>query len=75
MERCVECGGGGMIIMAILNAKQEAMDTIQRLPDGVDFDEIVYRLHVLNKIHQGLKDVEEGRLITTEELRREIEEW
>ena len=51
------------------------MDTIQRLPDGVDFDEIVYRLHVLNKIHQGLKDVEEGRLITTEELRREIEEW
>ena len=56
MERCVECGGGGMIIMAILNAKQEAMDTIQRLPDG-------------------LKDVEEGRLITTEELRREIEEW
>ena len=75
MERGVECGGGGMIIMAILNAKQEAMDTIQRLPDGVDFDEIVYRLHVLNKIHQGLKDVEEGRLITTEELRREIEEW
>ena len=72
MERCVECGGGGMIIMAILNAKQEAMDTIQRLPDGVDFDEIVYRLHVLNKIHQGLKDVEEGRLITTEELMREI---
>jgi predicted transcriptional regulator len=30
---------------------------------------------VLNKIHQGLNDVEEGRLITTEELRREIEEW
>jgi len=61
--------------MATLNAKQEAMDTIQRLPDSVDFDEIVYRLHVLNKIHQGLKDVEEGRLITTEELRCEIEEW
>ncbi len=61
--------------MAALNAKQAAMEIIQRLPDGVDFDEIVYRLHVLNKINQGLKDVEEGRLITTEELRREIEEW
>lgn len=75
MERCVECGGRGIIIMAALNAKQAAMETIQRLPDGVDLDEIVYRLYVLNKIHQGLKDVEEGRLITTEELRREIEEW
>jgi len=61
--------------MATLNPKQEALETIQRLPDGVDFDEIVYRLHVLNKIHQGLQDVEEGRLISTEELRREIEEW
>jgi len=27
--------------MAALNAKQAAMDTIQRLPEGVDFDEIV----------------------------------
>ena len=61
--------------MAALNAKQAAMETIQRLPDGVDFDEIIYRLHVLNKIHQVLKNVEEGRLITTEELSREIEEW
>ncbi len=60
--------------MATLNTKKAALETIQRLPDGVDFDEFVYRLHVLNKIHKGLKDVEEGRLITTEELRREIEE-
>gem|GEM_PF-5583342 len=27
---------------------------------------------ILNKIHQGLKYVEEGHLITTEELMREI---
>ena len=57
------------------NAKQEAMEAIQRLPDNVDFDEIVYRLYVLNKIRQGLKDVEESRGIPSEEIRHEIEQW
>ncbi|MDD5036638.1 MAG: hypothetical protein PHE55_18010 [Methylococcaceae bacterium] len=61
--------------MPAQTAKQEAMETIQRLPDTVDFEEIVYRLHVLNQIHQGLKDVEEGHFISSEELKREIEQW
>lgn len=56
-------------------AKQEALEAIQRLPDNVDFDEIVYRLYVLNKIHQGMEDIEAGRTITHEELVREIEQW
>ncbi len=60
--------------MPTQTAKQEAMETIQRLPDTVDFEEIVYRLFVLNKIHQGSKDVEEARFISSEELKREINE-
>lgn len=57
------------------SAKQEALEAIQRLPDNVDFEEIVYRLYVLNKIHQGMKDIEEGHTISHEELLREIEQW
>lgn len=56
-------------------AKQEALEAIQRLPDNVGFEEIVYRLYVLNKIHQGMEDIEAGRTITHEELVREIEQW
>ncbi|MAY34687.1 MAG: hypothetical protein CMN84_01170 [Spongiibacteraceae bacterium] len=55
--------------------KQDALEAIQQLPDSVDFDEIVYRLYVLSKINQGMKDVEEGRGISQEELAREIEQW
>ena len=50
--------------MQTQSAKQEALSTIQQLPDNVDFDEIVYRLYVINKIHQGMKDVEEGNVIS-----------
>ncbi|HEX4939796.1 MAG TPA: hypothetical protein VFX11_14055 [Candidatus Kapabacteria bacterium] len=57
------------------NAKQEALEAIQRLPDNVDFEEIVYRFYVLNKIHQGMQDIEAGRTISHEDLVREIERW
>jgi len=57
------------------SAKQEALQAIQQLPDNVNFDEIVYRLYVINKVHQGMKDVEKGNTISHEELKREIEQW
>ncbi|ANE57854.1 MULTISPECIES: hypothetical protein [Methylomonas] len=56
-------------------AKQEAIAAINLLPDTVDFEEIVYRLYVLNKIHQGLRDVEQGNDIASEQLLHEIEQW
>ena len=56
-------------------AKQEAIHAIERLPDDVPFDEIVYRLYVLNKVQQGLQDIDAGRVISGEQLAREIEQW
>jgi hypothetical protein len=56
-------------------AKQDAIEAIEQLPDNVAMDEIVYRLYVLNKVRQGLQDIEAGRGISSEELEREIEQW
>lgn len=56
-------------------AKQDAIEAIERLPDNVALDEIVYRLYVLNKVKQGMKDIDEGRTIPSDELAREIEQW
>ena len=56
-------------------AKQEALDTIGKLPDDVDMDEIIYRLYVLDKIRHGRKDIEAGRTISHEELLQEIAQW
>lgn len=56
-------------------AKQDAIEAIEQLPDNVPMDEILYRLYVLNKVRQGMQDVEAGRGISSEELAREIEQW
>jgi predicted transcriptional regulator len=57
------------------SAKQEALQAIEQLPDDVPFDEIVYRLYVLGKVQQGIKDIDGGRTVSTDELTREIEAW
>jgi hypothetical protein len=56
-------------------AKQDAIEAIEQLPDNVALEEIVYRLYVINKVRQGMADVEAGRGISSEELAREIEQW
>ncbi len=56
-------------------AKQDAIEVIERLPDNVALDEIVYRLYVVNKIRLGMQDIEAGRGISSEALAQEIEQW
>jgi hypothetical protein len=61
--------------MHVHTAKQDAIEAIEDLPDDVPFDEIVYRLYVLNKVRQGMQDVEAGRGISSDALASEIEQW
>lgn len=56
-------------------AKQEALETIGKLPEDTDMDEIMYRLYVLDKIRKGQEAVEQGQTLTSEELKREIDSW
>ncbi len=57
------------------SAKQQAIEAIEQLPDSVALDEIVYRLYLLNKVRQGLDDVDTGRVVSSEALAHEIEQW
>ena len=56
-------------------AKQDALDTITRLPENADMEEIMYRLYVLHKIRKGREAVERGEVLASDELRREIDSW
>jgi len=56
-------------------AKQEALESISKLPDDTDMDEIMYRLYVLDKIRKGQEAADQGKTITSEALKREIDTW
>lgn len=57
------------------NPKQQALEAIQRLPDTVDLEEIMYRLYVLERVRKGREDIENGRTVSAEDLRNEIQSW
>ncbi|MEK6582264.1 MAG: hypothetical protein AABY50_04280 [Nitrospirota bacterium] len=55
--------------------KQEVSDLIKRLPDDCTLEDVQYHLYVLQKIERGLKDVEEGRVYTQEEVEKKMSKW
>lgn len=55
--------------------KQEALQAINSLPDNANYEDIMYRLYVLDKIHAGMEDIKHGRVTTTEDLLKEIQTW
>jgi hypothetical protein len=55
-----------------MNIKQEAIHAIESLPDAVNFEEIMYRLYVLEKVHQGQTAISDGNIKTLDELKKDF---
>lgn len=56
-------------------AKQDALNSINQLPENADMEEIMYRLYLLDKVRKGQEAVEQGETLTSEELQRDIDSW
>lgn len=59
----------------MLAIKQEALRTINELPDNVDIDEIMYRLYIIAKIRKAQQAIEKKQVLSSAELKQEIETW
>jgi hypothetical protein len=59
----------------MLAVKQVALNTINKLPEDADIDEIMYQLYVVDKIQKAQQAVEQDHVLSSEELKREIDSW
>lgn len=57
------------------NAKEEAIDAIQRLPDTADTEEMMYRLYILENVRRGRQDIDDGRVESADDVLSEIRTW
>ena len=57
------------------NAKQSAIEVIENLPDDSSYDDIMERLFFLQKVEVGLKDIEEGKVVSHEEVKKRLARW
>lgn len=56
-------------------AKHAVSRLLDRLSDDCSLEDIQYHLYVLQKIERGLKDAEEGRVYTQEEVEKMMAKW
>jgi predicted transcriptional regulator len=56
-------------------AKDQITEIIRRQPDDSSYDEIVRELAFDLMVQRGLKDSDNGRTITNEEMQRRIKTW
>ncbi|MCH8019954.1 hypothetical protein IH785_08840 [candidate division KSB1 bacterium] len=53
-------------------AKEKVKKILDTLPDDSSFEDIQYHIYVRSKIEQGLKDIEEGSMLSLEEVERKM---
>ena len=61
--------------MAMSTPKNEVKKILEQVPDDASFEDIQYHIYVRQKIKKGLKDIDEGRLLTQKEIERRMSRW
>ena len=56
-------------------AKEEVRHILDSLPDDASLEDIQYRIYVRQAITAGLRDVEQGKVTSQEEVERRMSRW
>ncbi len=56
-------------------AKEEVRKMLDQIPDDASFEDIQYHIYVREKIEQGMKDIEEGRVLSQEDVEKRMSKW
>ena len=55
--------------------KQDVLRLLDTMPEEIDMEELMYRLHVMQMIEVGEAAFQAGDVVPHEEVEREIEGW
>jgi hypothetical protein len=55
-----------------MNAKQQAIEMIQRLPHDASMEDVMQQLYLLTKARRGVSQIEAGQVIEHDEAKRRL---
>ena len=58
-----------------LSTKEAALRMIERMPDDASLEEIMYELFFRERVDSGLRELDEGKTVSHEEVRRSLGTW
>ena len=56
-------------------AKQEVRELLDKIPDDSTYEDIQYHIYVRSKIERALREAEEGKTLSHEEVERRAQKW
>ena len=56
-------------------AKEDVRHLLENLPENATYEDIQYHIYVRQKVAKGLKDVEEGRVLSQNEAEERMDRW
>ncbi len=57
------------------SAKDVVRKLLEEIPDDVTLEDIQYHIYVREKVEQGLKDIDAGRVLSQEEVEQRMAKW
>jgi predicted transcriptional regulator len=58
-----------------MSAKDTILQAIHRLPEDADYRAIAEEVAFLAALEQGDKDIQTGRVVSNEDVRKKLESW
>ena len=58
-----------------MTTKEAIIELIRKLPDDATVDEIMAELYARRTIEQGLKELDDGRSVPHEDVKRRLARW
>jgi len=58
--------------MKLQALKKETNRLLEKLPKDADWDDLMYHIYVRKKVDAGLRDSEEGRVFTSDQIRKSL---
>lgn len=59
----------------MLSVKQDVIEMIKKLPEEVDYDDIMAEIYFKQKVDKSLKQIDEGKVISHEEVKQRMSRW
>jgi hypothetical protein len=58
-----------------MSVKEEVLQAINRLPDDIDYRDVVDEVAFLAAVREAESDIERGRIVSNEQMKLRIGEW
>lgn len=55
--------------------REQAIEAVNTLPAEFDLDELMEKLVFIDKVEEGLKQLEDGKTVSNEEVKALVKKW